>query len=85
MNLSHLKNFNVIYDIRPSNEFMKKHFPKAINVSFNALVNNHQKYFRKGLKYLIVCSYGFYSAKLVNLLPQYDIISLKGGFNNYSL
>lgn len=76
-----------IIDIRSLFQYQLDHIPTAINISYQALKSNPEKYLEKNKKYYIYCQSGHSSNNLVITLNQlgYTTVNIKGGYNNYLL
>ena len=76
--------FTVI-DIRDSNSYLIGHLDNSLNIPFNQLIINPQKYLNKENNYLLVCEYGFKSKKTAEILKRqgYKTFSLKNGIKNF--
>lgn len=59
-----------LIDVRPKYEFSKNSI-NAINIPFDELIFNHQKYLNKDHKYYLICSGGVKSKKATNILNVY--------------
>ncbi len=88
ISLKKLLNLNnpIIYDIRDTDEFKSYHINTSINIAFNQLINNHQKYFNYNNTYFIVCELGYRSKKLIKQLKKYNynIVYVKRGLKYLS-
>lgn len=78
--LKKLNNVNIV-DIRDSNKYQIKHLENAINLTFNNLLLNTDKYLDKNKCYYIYCYTGKISSNLCNILRKngYNVISVIGG------
>lgn len=61
----------VLIDIRDKEEYNKKHIKGSINIPYNELIFNHNKYLNKNNKYYLICSGGVKSKKATNILSVY--------------
>ena len=61
----------VLIDIRDKEEYNKKHIKGSINIPYNELIFNHNKYLNKNNKYYLICSGGIKSKKATNILSVY--------------
>lgn len=61
----------VLIDVRDKGEYALKHISGSINIPFNELIFNHNKYLNKNAKYYIICGSGFKSKRAVNILSVY--------------
>lgn len=86
LNELNLSKTNII-DIRSPFQYKLDHIPTAINISYQALRNNPEKYLEKNKKYYIYCQSGHSSNNLVIILNQlgYTTVNIIGGYNNYLL
>ena len=60
-----------IIDLRDKSEYLKKHITGSINIPYNDLIFNHDKYLNKSNKYFLICSGGIKSKKACNILSIY--------------
>ena len=61
----------ILIDVRDKSEYLKKHINNSINIPYNELIFNHNKYLNKNNKYFIICSGGIKSKKATNILSVY--------------
>ena len=75
----------IIIDIRNKDEFNKFHLDNSINIPFNRLIIEPEKYLLKDKDYLLVCNYGIKSLKTSEILNNlgYHTSSLQNGIKNY--
>lgn len=73
--------YNVI-DIRDNFSYNEGHFINAKNIPMNVLLNNPNKYLRKGETYYIYCTSGVRSKKTCELLSifNYKVINVIDGY-----
>lgn len=64
-------NMGVLIDVRSKDEFLKRHINGSINIPYNELIFNHNKYLNKQTKYYLICSGGIKSKKATNILSVY--------------
>jgi len=64
-------NMGVLIDVRSKDEFLKRHINGSINIPYNELIFNHNKYLNKQTKYYLICSGGIKSKKATNILSFY--------------
>lgn len=64
-------NMGVLIDVRSKDEFLKHHINGSINIPYNELIFNHNKYLNKQTKYYLICSGGIKSKKATNILSVY--------------
>lgn len=60
-----------LIDVRPRYEFIKKNIPGSINIPYDELIFNHNKYLDKNESYFVICSGGVKSKKAANILNVY--------------
>jgi len=60
-----------LIDVRPKYEYIKKNIPESINIPYEELIFNHNKYLNKNEKYFLICSGGVKSKKATNILSVY--------------
>lgn len=61
----------ILIDVRSREEFNIKHIEGSINIPYNELIFNHQKYLSKSKKYYLICSGGVKSKRATNILTVY--------------
>lgn len=78
---------NIIIDIRSREKYLVGHINGAINIPYNELFINYDKYLNKTTRYLIYCESGNKSSDIVSYLNShgYNCVNLDGGYhkNNY--
>lgn len=84
--LKKLKNINLI-DIRSVEKFNHKHINNSINIPFEQMILNFNKYLSKKEKYYIYCQKGVQSRKMCQLLKNngYNVINVSGGYEAWIL
>ncbi len=82
--LLNIKNANII-DIRNNFSYMKGHIPGAINITYQELLFNPERYLNRNKVYYIYCDSGSRSKVIVNELNNlgYNTINVLGGYNSY--
>lgn len=65
------QSMGVLIDVRSKEEYLKKHINGSINIPYNELIFNHNKYLKKNIKYYLICSGGIKSKKATNILTVY--------------
>lgn len=60
-----------LIDVRSKYEYIKKNIPGSINIPYEELIFNHNKYLNKNEKYFLICSGGVKSKKATNILSVY--------------
>ena len=67
-----------IIDVREKAEYIKKHIEGSINIPYNELIFNHNKYLDKNKKYFLICSGGIKSKRATNILTVYgyDVVNI---------
>ena len=72
INLKDYKSYmGKLIDVRPKYEYVKKSVPGSINIPYDELIFNHNKYLNKNEEYFIICSGGIKSKKATNILSVY--------------
>lgn len=70
-----INNYNssmgILIDVRNKDEYDKKHINGSINIPYNELIFNHNKYLNKNNKYFLICSGGIKSKRATNILSIY--------------
>ena len=81
-----LNNPNII-DIRSLEKYNDNHVPGSINVDYNLLISNPDKYLDKSRIYYIYCQRGITSRKVVEFLRRYGyrVYNIIGGYEAYIL
>lgn len=84
--LIHLNNPNII-DIRSNEKYNNNHVPGSINIPYNLLVSNPQKFLNKVDTYYLYCQKGITSKICVNILRSFgfNVVSVIGGYEEYIL
>lgn len=79
-------NINII-DVRGRENFNNGHIGNAINVPFNELLINSDKYIIKNKVYYIYCQRGTRSVKLCQILRNkgYRVVNVLGGYQAWIL
>lgn len=60
-----------LIDIRDKSEYNLKHVNGSINIPYNDLLFNYQKYLNKNEYYFLICSNGVKSKRATNILSFY--------------
>lgn len=78
---------NNIIDIRDKQKYNDNHIPNAINIPYNQLITNPDKYLDKEKKYYIYCQKGMSSYSICKILTTlgYKVININGGYESYIL
>ena len=81
-----IKGANII-DIRSVQKYNDNHIPGSINIEYNKLLGNSDKYIRKDDTYYIYCQKGVMSKRVVNYLRSlgYNVYDVIGGYESYIL
>ena len=89
ISLNELTNINnpKIIDIRPAQNYNQNHIPSAINIPYNDIIINHERFLDKNEKYYIYCKCGKTSNKLCQFLNSlgYHTYSIIGGYEAWIL
>ena len=74
-----------IIDIRSPLQHSLGCIPTSINIPYNNLSLNPDKYLNKNNKYYIYCQTGSTSEDLIHILNYkgYNTVNIIGGYNNY--
>ena len=87
--IDELKNLNniQIIDIRSVEKYNNNHMPGAINIPFDTLMLNYNKYLNNNSKYYIYCQKGYSSKTLCNILTNngYKVVNIIGGYEAWML
>ncbi len=65
------KGLGILIDVRDSESYKEGHHPDSINIYYDKLLLNHQKYLDKNKKYFLICDKGHKSKKAVRILSFY--------------
>ncbi len=67
-----------IIDVREKVEYNVKHIEGSINIPYNELIFNHNKYLDKNKRYFLICSGGIKSKRATNILTiyGYDVVNI---------
>ena len=83
-----LKNINTnIIDIRSIESYNNNHIPNAINIPFEKLIIEPNKYLNKTNKYYLYCRSGITSKKACEILLKqgYLVTNIYGGYEEWLL
>ena len=86
-NLANIINKINIIDIRSNEKFNSSHIPYAINIPFDKLILNPNKYLKLNGKYYLYCTKGKKSISLCTYLSKqgYNVINISGGYEKWLL
>lgn len=81
-----LKDISII-DIRSSQKYNDNHILHALNIPYDILISNPDKYLLKTKEYYIYCQKGIQSKKACQLLNSrgYHLINIIGGYEAFIL
>ena len=84
--LKKLTNINII-DIRSIEKFNNRHIDGSINIPFEKILINYNKYLDIKQKYYIYCQKGVQSRKLCQILIRegYNVVNVTGGYEAWIL
>lgn len=76
-----------IIDIRSEQSYNNNHIDGAINVPFEKLIANPNKYLDFNNKYFIYCQKGITSSKICKILSSmgYKVVNIIGGYEEWVL
>ncbi len=76
-----------IIDIRSNQKYNDNHIPGAINISYDLLINDYNKYLDKNITYYLYCQKGVTSKLASDILNArgYKTFSILGGYESYIL
>ena len=79
-----MKPTNII-DIRSNEKYNNNHMENAINIPFEKLLLNPDKYLDKSKKYFIYCQKGITSKKacMILLNKGYKVVNINGGYEEW--
>ena len=85
ISIHELDNKTNIIDIRSIEKFNNNHIEGAINIPFDKLVANPDKYLKKGVVYYIYCQRGMQSKKTCLILRNkgFNAINIEGGYEAF--
>ena len=86
LELEQLRNINII-DMRSIEKYNNNHIMNAINIPFEKLLANFNKYLDKNKKYYIYCQMGIQSRKVCQILKNngYSVVNIIGGYEAWIL
>lgn len=84
--LKKLNNINII-DMRSIEKYNNNHIMNAVNIPFEKLLANFNKYLDKSKKYYIYCQMGIQSRKVCQILKNngYNVVNIIGGYESWIL
>ena len=84
--LSSYNNINLI-DIRSNQNYNNNHIDGAINIPYEKLLIEPNKYLDINQKYFIYCQKGITSRKLCQILQSkgYKVVNINGGYEEWIL
>lgn len=76
-----------IIDLRSREKYNTSHIETSINIPFDVLMNNPEKYLNKNKTYYFYCQKGITSKKICNILylKGYKVINILGGYESWLL
>lgn len=76
-----------LIDIRSKEKFSDNHMPNAVNIKYEQLLINPNKYLRKDTVYYIYCQKGLTSRRIAQILNAqgYRLINIRGGYESWLL
>lgn len=79
-----LSNINII-DIRNKEKYLYSHIDGSINIGYDELINNTNKYLNKSEEYYIYCDSGKKSLSICFILNSkgYKLINIIGGYSEW--
>lgn len=85
--ISELLTYNnpVIIDIRSNQSYNNNHIDNSINIPYQELIINPNKYLNRNTKYFIYCQKGITSRRICNLLYNqgYNVVNIIGGYEEW--
>lgn len=87
ISVKQLQNKNNIIDIRSNQSYNNNHIPNAINIPFEKLIIEPDKYLRKNIMYYIYCRSGITSIKACEILIKrgFKVTNVVGGYERWIL
>lgn len=84
--LMNYQGINII-DIRSNQSYNNNHIDGAINIPYEKLITEPQKYLDRNVKYFIYCQKGLTSKKVCQILINsgYNVININGGYEEWIL
>ncbi|MBP3765760.1 MAG: rhodanese-like domain-containing protein [Bacilli bacterium] len=81
-----LSNINII-DLRSNQSYNNNHIKGAVNIPYNSLISNPNKYLDRTKKYYIYCQKGITSKKACNYLLSigFNVSNIIGGYEEWIL
>lgn len=82
-----LYNKNNIIDIRSIEKYNSNHIPGAINIPFEKLITNPNKYLNRNEVYYIYCQKGMQSKRASMILKSqgFKVVNVIGGYESWIL
>lgn len=87
ISVKQLKNINNIIDIRNSQSYNNNHIPNAINIPFEKLIVEPDKYLNRKTMYYLYCRSGITSLKACEILLKkgFNVTNIIGGYESWIL
>ena len=87
ISVKQLKNKEHIIDIRNTQSYNNNHIPNAINIPFEKIIIEPEKYLNKNEMYYIYCRCGITSNKACEILSRlgYQVTNIIGGYESWLL
>lgn len=81
------KNISNIIDIRSIESYNNNHIPNAINIPFEKLIVEPNKYLERNKTYYLYCRSGFTSKKACEILIRmgFNTVNINGGYEEWIL
>lgn len=78
---------NNIIDLRSIESYNNNHIPNAINIPFEKLIIEPNKYLNKNTIYYLYCRSGITSMKACQILMRigYNVVNIDGGYEKWIL
>ena len=76
-----------LIDLRSEQNFNNNHIPGSINIPYEKLIANPDKYLDKNLKYFLYCQRGITSVKVCKILANQGnkVVNIIGGYEEWIL
>ena len=87
ISVSELYNRSNIIDIRSIEKYNNNHIEGSINIPFEKLITNPNKYLKRNEIYYIYCQRGVQSRKTCQILKNqgFRVVNIKGGYEAWIL
>ena len=87
ISIKDLKDKSNIIDIRSIQSYNNNHIPNAINIPFEKLIIEPEKYLKRNIMYYLYCRSGLTSMKACEILFRrgFNVTNIAGGYEKWIL